>query len=170
VRRLTFAIAACGVVLAAVLTWHTGTIRDETAALEARETRIRPQYQTLLAKEAQTSAATEVADTVARLSTAPNQHQEALLAVFNALPRSAWVTLFAFEDGKATVNGRGLDTESVIAVLKSQPGVSRVAAASGEIDAAGGAGADRSFRVRFEWARESPMQRDQGEQISKPQQ
>jgi len=155
-RRLAFIVAGCGVLLAAAMTWNTSAIRDEIAVLEAREARLRPQYQPLVDKERQTVAAAATADSVARLTATPGEAQAALLAVFNALPRSAWVTRFSFEEGKARVTGKGLDTESVMARLKDQPGVSRVAAASGNEPEVPDADAERVFRVGFHWAPAAP--------------
>jgi hypothetical protein len=151
-RRLAFAVAGCGVLLAAAMGWHTSAIRDETTALEARAARLRPQYQPLVAKERQAVSAAAAADAVARLSAPPREPQAALLSVFNALPRSAWVTRFYFEAGKTTIAGRGLDTESVIAGLKSQPGVSRIVAESGAELELTDRGAEPHFRVWFHWA------------------
>jgi hypothetical protein len=155
-RRMAFAIAGIGALLAAAMTWNTSAIRDEIAVLEAREARLRPQYQPLAAKERQAQSAAATADSVARLSPAPSEPQAALLAVFNALPRSAWVTRFAFEEGKARVAGKGLDTESVIARLKNQPGVRRIVAASGDGPEATDGDAERVFRVGFHWAPVAP--------------
>jgi len=155
-RRLAFAIAGCGALLAVAISWNTSAIRDEIAVLEAREARLRPQYQPLVAKERQTVSAAATADSVARLAATPGEAQAALLAVFNALPRSAWVTRFSFEEGEATVSGRGIDTESVIARMKGQPGVSRVAAAPGDEPEVTAGDAERGFRVGFRWAPVEP--------------
>ena len=147
-RRIAFAIAGCGALLVMALAWDASTLRSEIAALEAREARLQPQYKALVAKERQAAADGAIADSVARL--APGEPQAALLAVFNALPRSAWVTRFSFEQGKVTVAGRGMDTESVIAELKQQPGVSATTAAPGAEPE--GSGGDTGFRVWFQWA------------------
>ena len=158
-RRLAFAIAGIGALLAAAMAWQVSALGDETAALEARATRLRPQYQPLAAKERQALSAAATADAVARISAETSEPQAALLAVFNALPRSAWVTRFAFEAGKTTVAGRGLDTESVVEKLKRQPGVSRITGAD-EPESTDGNAAPR-FRIGFHWAGRADERRPQ---------
>jgi len=153
-RRLAFAMAGCGAVIAAALAWDASAISDEAAALQAREARLRPQYRALRTKEQQIAAAAATADALARIETAPVETQAALMAVFNALPRTAWVTRFSFEGNTATVAGRGSDTQAVIAGLKRQPGVSRV-----DIEpATGSKGPDsaQAFRVVFHWTPAEP--------------
>ena len=67
------------------------------------------------------------------------------------------MTRFTFENGNATVAGRGVDSESVVTSLKTQAGTRRVADASreGAADAAAG-GAGQHFRVQFQWGSDAP--------------
>lgn len=157
VRRLAYAIGGCGVVLAAGIAWHESAVREEISMLESREIRLRPQYQAWVAKERQSLELTATAAAVARVSSPPADVQAALYAVFTALPRAAWVTRFTFENGNATVVGRGIDSESVMTSLKTQAGIRRVVDASreGATDPAA-AGAGQRFRVQFQWGSDAP--------------
>ena len=151
-RRLAFAIAACGIVIAAALAWDAAATLDEATVTEAREARLRPQYRALRAKERQLTAATETLDAVARIETAPVEAPDVLMAVFNALPRSAWVTRFSYEGRSATVAGKGIDAQAAIEGLKKQPGVGGIDPEPTDGSTARkGDGAD-DFRAAFQWA------------------
>lgn len=149
--RLGYAVAATGCLLAAGMTWHAGMLREEIASLELRESRLRPQYQAVVEKERQASAYAGAEEFVADLARAPGDAQAVLLAVFNALPRNAWLTDYAFERLTTTVSGRGIDSRSMIGRLAGQAGVADAVAVedSGPTGASGGAAPQ--FRVRFQW-------------------
>ena len=154
-RRLAYTMAGCGALLAAALTWDASVIGDETAALEARAASLRPQLRALVEKERLALLAIETVAAVARLSATPVQPQAALLAVFHALPRSAWVTGFTFEGDSATVQGKGMDTATAVARLRNQRGV-RSAAAAPRDEANSAGGDSRQFQVRFQWVASEP--------------
>ena len=158
-RRLALLIAICGLGLAAGLAWHEKSVSDDLAALRAREARLRPQAQSLQEKEREAVRLIASADAVARASQPPAEVQGALLAVFNALPKTAWVTRFAIEQDRATVAGRGLDAGAVVTQLKSQPSVSSAADAGREESGADATAKAAQFRVSFRFGADSPAPR-----------